>query len=144
MRREVGDLLFVGQPDGYLVAVDLNNQGREVWRWQTGAGLGVGNMISYAIDGEQYVAVLSGGIGLEYNTAGGDSLWASARRHGATTRCVCAAVGAAARRSRRRWIDGRKYRPACKDVGDECRVEQPERHIPAEHDGASAAWPITT
>ena len=52
MRREVGDLLFVGQPDGYLVAVDLNNQGREVWRWQTGAGLGVGNMISYAIDGE--------------------------------------------------------------------------------------------
>jgi len=76
VRREVGDLLFVGQPDGYLVAVDLNNQGREVWRWQTGAGLGVGNMISYAIDGEQYVAVLSGGIGLEYNTAGGDSLWA--------------------------------------------------------------------
>ena len=71
-----GDLLFVGQPDGYLVGLDLNNQGRELWRWQTGAGLGVGNMISYAIDGEQYVAVLSGGIGLEYNTAGGDSLWA--------------------------------------------------------------------
>ena len=60
MRREVGDLLFVGQPDGYLVAVDLNNQGREVWRWQTGAGLGVGNMISYAIDGEQYILVASG------------------------------------------------------------------------------------
>src|SRR6185295_2626698 len=69
-------LLFVGQPDGYLVGLDLNNQGRELWRWQTGAGLGVGNMISYAIDGEQYVAVLSGGIGLEYNTNGGDSLWA--------------------------------------------------------------------
>ena len=71
-----GDLLFLGYPDGNLLALDLNNQGNELWRFQTGAGLGVANMITYAINGVQYVAVLSGGQGLEYNTTGGDSLWA--------------------------------------------------------------------
>jgi glucose dehydrogenase/plastocyanin len=69
-----GDVLFVGQPDGYLVAMDSRN-GNEMWRFQTGAGVH-GAIISYMIDGEQYIAVLAGGNGLPYSSPRGDHLWA--------------------------------------------------------------------
>jgi glucose dehydrogenase/plastocyanin len=69
-----GDLVFLGQPDGYFVAFDARN-GKELWRWQTGAGVH-GGIVSYEIDGDQYVAVLAGGNGLEYNSPPGDYLWA--------------------------------------------------------------------
>ncbi len=69
-----GDVLFIGQPDGYLLALDALN-GRELWRFQTGAGVHT-SPITYEVGGEQYVAVFSGGNGLPYNSPKGDHLWA--------------------------------------------------------------------
>lgn len=68
-----GNLIFVGQPDGYLVALDVRG-GEELWRFQTGAGVHTGP-ITTEVGGEQYVAVLAGGSGLPYNSPAGDHLW---------------------------------------------------------------------
>lgn len=69
-----GDLMFIGQPDGYLVAYDVNN-GRELWRFQTGAGVHT-SPITYKLDGVQYVAVFAGGNSVPYASQPGDNLWA--------------------------------------------------------------------
>ncbi|GAB4051260.1 outer membrane protein assembly factor BamB family protein [Catellatospora paridis] len=71
-----GDLLFIGQPDGNLLALDARN-GRELWRFQTGAAIS-SSPISYEIDGEQYLAVYAGGTGIPYGNSAprGDHLWA--------------------------------------------------------------------
>jgi PQQ-dependent dehydrogenase (methanol/ethanol family) len=71
-----GGLAFIGQPDGNLLALDPKN-GDELWRFQTGAAIS-SSPITYEIDGEQYVAVYSGGTSIPYgNTAPrGDYLWA--------------------------------------------------------------------
>lgn len=71
-----GDLAFIGQPDGYLLALDADT-GEELWRFQTGAAIS-SSPITYRINGEQYVAVYAGGTGIPYgNTAPrGDNLWA--------------------------------------------------------------------
>ncbi len=53
------DLLFIGQPDGHLIAMDAHN-GDELWRFQTGAAISA-SPVSYEIDGEQYIAVYAGG-----------------------------------------------------------------------------------
>jgi plastocyanin len=70
------DLLFIGQPDGNLLALDARN-GRELWRFQCGASIS-SSPISYEIDGEQYVAVYAGGTGIPYGDSAprGDFLWA--------------------------------------------------------------------
>jgi glucose dehydrogenase len=54
-----GGLLFHGEADGNLVAYDIKN-GEELWKFQTGAGAD-GPVSTFEADGEQYVAVLSGG-----------------------------------------------------------------------------------
>jgi PQQ-dependent dehydrogenase (methanol/ethanol family) len=69
-----GDVFFVGQPDGFLLGLDIAN-GRELWRFQTGAGVHT-SPITYSVDGVQYVAVFAGGNGLPYNSPQGDYLWA--------------------------------------------------------------------
>ncbi|MEU8075017.1 PQQ-binding-like beta-propeller repeat protein [Catellatospora citrea] len=71
-----GDLLFIGQPDGNLLALDARD-GRELWRFQTGAAIS-SSPISYEIDGEQYLAVYAGGTGIPYGNSAprGDHLWA--------------------------------------------------------------------
>ncbi|MDH3265504.1 MAG: PQQ-binding-like beta-propeller repeat protein [Gammaproteobacteria bacterium] len=69
-----GDLLFIGMPDGNLLALN-SVDGSEVWRFQTGAGVHT-SPISYLVDGVQYVAVFSGGNRLPYNSPQGDYLWA--------------------------------------------------------------------
>ncbi len=69
-----GDVLFIGQPDGYLLALDAAN-GKELWRFQTGAGVHT-TPVTYEVGGEQYVAVFSGGNGLPYNSPKGDHIWA--------------------------------------------------------------------
>lgn len=70
------DLLFIGQPDGNLLALDAQD-GTELWRFQTGAAISA-SPVSYEIDGEQYIAVFSGGTSIPYGDSAprGDRLWA--------------------------------------------------------------------
>ena len=51
------DLVFLGQADGYFVAMDVLT-GKILWKFQSGAGV-EGGMATYSIDGEQYVVALS-------------------------------------------------------------------------------------
>lgn len=71
-----GDLLFVGQVDGYALGLDAAT-GRELWRFQTGAAISA-SPITYQIDGEQYVAFYAGGTSIPFgnSTPLGDNLWA--------------------------------------------------------------------
>ena len=68
-----GGLLFHGESDGNLVAYDINN-GEELWKFQTGAGANA-PVVTYAVNGEQYVAVMAGGNTLLMSQRG-DRLWA--------------------------------------------------------------------
>ena len=54
-----GGLLFHGEPDGNLQALDAAT-GDTLWQFQTGADAS-GPAAIYALDGEQYVSVISGG-----------------------------------------------------------------------------------
>jgi alcohol dehydrogenase (cytochrome c) len=71
-----GDVAFIGQPDGNLLALDAAT-GEELWRFQTGAAIS-SSPITYRINGDQYVAVYAGGTGIPYGntTPRGDNLWA--------------------------------------------------------------------
>ena len=53
-----GNLVFNGDPMGYVHAYDAET-GKELWKFQTGSGIR-GGIVSYAIDGKQYIAVASG------------------------------------------------------------------------------------
>lgn len=53
-----GDILFQGWADGSLNAFDART-GRKLWSFQTGSGI-IAAPISFAVDGRQYVAVISG------------------------------------------------------------------------------------
>ncbi|MDR3462728.1 MAG: PQQ-binding-like beta-propeller repeat protein [Beijerinckiaceae bacterium] len=53
-----GDLVFNGDPQGLVHAYDAGN-GKELWSFQTGSGIRAG-IISYAVNGKQYIAVPSG------------------------------------------------------------------------------------
>lgn len=70
------DLVFVGQIDGRLLAMDAGT-GDVVWEFQTGNGIGSAP-VTYEIDGEQYVAVFAAGTTNPYGASvtQGDSLWA--------------------------------------------------------------------
>ncbi len=53
-----GNLVFTGTPEGYLKAFDAKT-GQELWKFNTGSGV-VGSPVTWEMDGEQYVAVMSG------------------------------------------------------------------------------------
>ncbi|MCE8029167.1 PQQ-dependent methanol/ethanol family dehydrogenase [Halomonas daqingensis] len=53
-----GNLVFTGTPEGYLKAFDAVT-GEELWGFNTGSGV-VGTPITWEMDGEQYVSVVSG------------------------------------------------------------------------------------
>jgi alcohol dehydrogenase (cytochrome c) len=53
-----GGLVFAGTPEGYLKAFDAKT-GKELWAFQTGSGV-VAPPVTWEMDGEQYVAVVSG------------------------------------------------------------------------------------
>lgn len=57
-----GDLLFVGEGDGYFKALD-SKTGDVLWSYQCGAGVN-GPPVSYEISGTQFVAVPAGGHAL--------------------------------------------------------------------------------
>lgn len=54
-----GDLLFAGQRDGMLIAYDQDNL-KELWSFNVGTPIG-GPAISYAVNNQQYIAVVVGG-----------------------------------------------------------------------------------
>lgn len=54
-----GGLVFVGESNGYFTARDADN-GKLLWRFQTGAGVNAPPII-YQAEGEQFVAVAAGG-----------------------------------------------------------------------------------
>lgn len=53
-----GGLVFTGNPEGYLMAFD-DKTGELLYRFNTGSGI-VGSPVTWEMDGEQYVSVLSG------------------------------------------------------------------------------------
>jgi len=53
-----GDVLFYGTADGHFKAVNAKN-GKELWKFQTGSTI-MAPPITWSMDGDQYVAVLSG------------------------------------------------------------------------------------
>ena len=53
-----GNLVFTGNPEGYLMAFDSRN-GEKLWQFNTGSGV-IGSPITWEMDGEQYVSVMSG------------------------------------------------------------------------------------
>jgi PQQ-dependent dehydrogenase (methanol/ethanol family) len=54
-----GGVTFVGESSGYFDALETRT-GKVLWRFQTGAGVNA-PPIAFAVDGEEYVAVASGG-----------------------------------------------------------------------------------
>ncbi len=53
-----GGLVFYGTPEGQFMAVD-DETGETLWKFQTGSGI-VGSPVTWRMDGEQYVTVVSG------------------------------------------------------------------------------------
>ncbi len=68
-----GGLVFTGQPDGNLIAYNAND-GTKLWQWQTGAGVDA-PATTYAVNGQQYVAVAAGGNSVT-GSHNGDAVWA--------------------------------------------------------------------
>jgi alcohol dehydrogenase (cytochrome c) len=69
-----GGLLFLGNPDGTLKAMDAAT-GNELWSFQVGWGIGAPPM-TYTVNGDQYIAVASGGNVGGNVTLDGDAVWA--------------------------------------------------------------------
>jgi quinohemoprotein ethanol dehydrogenase len=67
-----GGLIFVGQNDGRLMALDKND-GRPLWEYQTDAGLNA-TVTTFEHGGEQYVVALAAGTFFP-GTERGDSVW---------------------------------------------------------------------
>ena len=68
-----GGLVFRGEPDGNFLAIDAKT-GKELWRFQTGFGADAPPVI-YEVDGEQFIAIATGGNQLQ-GSAYGDAVWA--------------------------------------------------------------------
>jgi quinohemoprotein ethanol dehydrogenase len=68
-----GGLVFRGEPDGNFLAIDAKS-GKELWRFQTGFGADAPPVI-YEVDGEQFIAIATGGNQLQ-GSAYGDAVWA--------------------------------------------------------------------
>jgi len=67
-----GGLVFVGEGDGIFKAINAKT-GEILWRFQTGAGANAAPM-AYQVDGEEYIAIASGG-NFQLNYPRGDTLW---------------------------------------------------------------------
>ena len=68
-----GGLVFHGEPDGNFQAFD-DKTGALLWQFQTGAGADA-PAITYEIDGEQFVAIASGGVSIQTSSQNGDMIW---------------------------------------------------------------------
>ncbi|MBM3395286.1 MAG: PQQ-dependent dehydrogenase, methanol/ethanol family [Betaproteobacteria bacterium] len=72
-----GGIVFTGDMRGYFMAIEAKT-GKVLWTFQTGSGI-IASPITYLLDGVQYVAVPSGGIGGDmgfyYNEPKAGNLW---------------------------------------------------------------------
>src|SRR2546427_11009136 len=68
-----GGLVFRGEPDGNFLALDAET-GKALWRFQTGFGADA-PPVAYEVDGEQYIAIATGGNQLQ-GSAYGAAAWA--------------------------------------------------------------------
>ncbi|MBI4608199.1 MAG: PQQ-dependent dehydrogenase, methanol/ethanol family [Candidatus Rokubacteria bacterium] len=68
-----GDLVFQGTPEGKLVAVDARN-GEQLWSFNLGTPQS-GGIISYSLDGKQYIAVAAGGTVRSLTWFGKEPRW---------------------------------------------------------------------
>jgi len=73
-----GNLVFQGTAEGKLVAVDAAN-GKELWSFNLGTPQS-GGIISFAVDGKQYVAVAAGGTLRSQVWFGKEPKWAHATK----------------------------------------------------------------
>jgi quinohemoprotein ethanol dehydrogenase len=67
-----GGLVFRGEPDGNFLAINAKT-GEELWRFQTGFGADAPPTV-YEVDGEEYVAIATGGNQIQLS-ANGDAVW---------------------------------------------------------------------
>jgi quinohemoprotein ethanol dehydrogenase len=84
-----GGLVFYGRPDGHFIAVDADT-GRELWKRYVGSGI-VAPPVSFAVDGKQYVAVLTG-VGGGASNAGGPLMASYGWRYGEGRRLMVFAL----------------------------------------------------
>ena len=68
-----GGLLLRGDPDGNFVILDAKT-GEVLWKFQTGFGADAPPVV-YEVDGEQYIAIVTGGNSIQ-RSATGDAVWA--------------------------------------------------------------------
>ncbi len=68
-----GGLLLRGEPDGNFVVLDAKT-GEVLWKFQTGFGADAPPIV-YEVDGEQYIAIVTGGNSIQ-RSATGDAVWA--------------------------------------------------------------------
>jgi len=73
-----GNLVFQGTAEGKLVAVDAAN-GKELWSFNLGTPQS-GGIVSFAVDGKQYVAVAAGGTLRSQAWFGKEPKWAEATK----------------------------------------------------------------
>ena len=64
MTTTAGNLVLAGEVTGDFIALDAK-KGDVLYRFNTGGGIG-GGIVSYALDGKQYIAVASGRPGLQF------------------------------------------------------------------------------
>ena len=73
-----GDLVFQGTAEGKVVALNATD-GQELWSFNLGTPQS-GGIISYAVDGKQYIAVVAGGTVRSQVWFGKEPKWADARK----------------------------------------------------------------
>src|SRR5436309_3227639 len=73
-----GGLVFQGTAEGKVVAVDAKD-GRELWSFSLGTPQS-GGIMSYAVDGKQYIAVAAGGTQRSQVWFGKEPKWADAMK----------------------------------------------------------------
>src|SRR5437879_1384030 len=73
-----GDLVFQGTAEGKVVAVNAKD-GQELWSFSLGTPQS-GGIITYAVDGKQYIAVAAGGTLRSQVWSGKEPRWAAAAR----------------------------------------------------------------
>jgi alcohol dehydrogenase (cytochrome c) len=83
MLPTAGGLVFHGNVQGWFKALDART-GKELWRFNTGSGISAGP-ITYALDGKQYVAVVSGRLATPPRFLGwiGEKIFAASPEGGA-------------------------------------------------------------